>query len=266
MIKKYLCFAFLFFLSVGLHAQKFPTAPNPPRLVVDYTLTLLEHESDALEKKLVAFDDSTSTQISIVIIRSTDGFPIDMYSFDLAEKWGIGQKQKDNGILILVAKEDRNVWIATGYGVEGAVTDAMAKRIIEQVIIPNFRANKFYIGLDEASTILMSLLQGEFDANELPEESAVGMPWAPIFMILLFILFVLFLKYRQVKKYAIVNEIPFWTAWHILNAANAQQRGRWDDFRGGRGPFGGGGMGGSGGGFGGFGGGSFGGGGAGGSW
>lgn len=248
-------------------AQNFPKQLDPPKLVSDYTLTLQPQETQALENKLLAYEDSTSTQIAIVIIRTTDGYPIDEYSFELGEAWGIGS-QKDNGLLILIAKEDRDMWIATGYGVEGAVTDAMAGRIYRNILVPNFRENKFYKGLDQATDVIIKLLDGEFKNDDLPEKNSGSSTWSPLLLIILFILLVLFLKFRQVKNYAVLNELPFWTAWHILNAANAQQRGKWDDFRGGRGPFGGGGgmSGSSGGGFGGFGGGSFGGGGAGGSW
>lgn len=265
MIKTVIGIILLGFLALPISAQNFPSQPDPPRLVFDATLTLAQYELDQLESKLVAYNDSTSTQIAIVIIRSTDGYPIDEYSFELAEKWGIGQSNRNNGILILIAKEDRKIWIATGYGVEGAVPDALAKRIVNQVIRPNFRADKYYEGLNEATDILIALLQGEYTADDLPKEKSGKSSWFPLLMILLFLFLIAFLKYRQVNRYSIINDVPFWTAWHILNAANAQQRGKWDDFRGGRGPFGGGGSSG-GGGFGGFGGGSFGGGGAGGSW
>ena len=264
MIKSAVGIFMLGFLALSISAQNFPAQPNPPRLVYDATLTLAQYEIEQLESKLVAYNDSTSTQISIVIIRSTDEYPIDEYSFELAEKWGIGQKDRSNGILILIAKDDRKIAIATGYGVEGAVPDALAKRIINQIIRPNFRADKYYKGLDEATNILIGLLQGEYSADDLPKDKKSNSSWFPLLMILLFLILVAFLKYRQVKRYSLINDVSFWTAWHILNAANAQQRGRWDDFRGGRGPFGGGGS--SGGGFGGFGGGSFGGGGASGSW
>lgn len=264
MIKSVISLVLISFLTLTSSAQNFPAQPNPPRLVYDATLTLAQHEVEQLESKLVAYNDSTSTQIAIVIIRSTDEYPIDEYSFELAEKWGIGQKNRNNGILILVAKDDRKIAIATGYGVEGAVPDALAKRIINQIIRPNFRTDKYYQGLDEASNILIGLLQGEYTADDLPEDASKEITWLPIIMILLFLMLIVFTKYRQVKRYSITNDVSFWTAWHILNAANAQQRGRWDDFRGGRGPFGGRSSGG--GGFGGFGGGSFGGGGASGSW
>ncbi|NNM15844.1 MAG: TPM domain-containing protein [Bacteroidia bacterium] len=258
---QFLCFTVLAF---SVQAQNFPVQPDPPKLVVDYAIALSTYEAQLLEQKLVAYNDSTSTQISIVIIKSTDGYPIDMYSFELGERWGIGQKNKDNGVLILVAKDDRKIAIATGYGAEGAVPDALAKRIINQVIRPNFRAENYYKGLDESTDIIIALLNGEYSADDIPEKTSEQTTWLPLIMILLFLFLIIFTKYRQVKNYSVLNEIPFWTAWHILNAANAQQRGRWDDFRGGRGPFGGGG--GSGGGFGGFGGGSFGGGGASGGW
>ena len=111
---------FIFLFQVGLgFAQDFPAVPNPPRLVTDFTSTLSATEVGQLEQKLVAYSDSTSTQVSIVLLHSVGPYDIADYAFQLGEKWGIGGKGKDNGILILAAMEDRKIFIATGRGMEG---------------------------------------------------------------------------------------------------------------------------------------------------
>lgn len=242
-------------------AREFPPAPNPPRLVNDFTGTLSQSELQSLESKLTAYNDSTSTQIAIVVLSTTYDFPISQYAFQLGEKWGIGQKGKNNGALILVAKDDREVFIATGYGLEGALPDALAKRIVELQIVPAFKQGQFYRGLNEATDTMMKLASGEYTADNLK-------PRFPYELVIIFSVFALifllsiYAGYRKAKKYAMTNGVDLATAWQMINAARRVQSGSWGSFTSGRGSFGGG----SSHGFGGFGGGSFGGGGAGGRW
>ncbi|MBL0340408.1 MAG: TPM domain-containing protein [Bacteroidetes bacterium] len=244
-------------------SQQFPEKPNPPRLVNDFTNTLNDQEKNALEQKLLIYNDSTSTQIAIVMIRSLDGYPADDYAIQLAEKWGIGQKGTNNGVLIFIAKDDRKIFIPTGYGMEGVMPDGLVKRIIENDIKPSFREGKYYEGLDRATDSMFRLAAGEYKA-EPKKKQKESPPLAFIIGILLFISLFLWMKVRSVKQYSLVNNITFWAAWALLNQATRTHRGSWGGFSGGGGSSWGGGS--SGGGFGGFGGGSFGGGGAGGSW
>ena len=261
------------FTFVAIKAQKFPAKPTPPRIVNDFAGILSAQEEQSLENKLVAFDDTTSTQIAIVILSSLNDYAPDYdiadYADRLAEDWGIGQEGKDNGILILAGIKDRKVTIRSGYGLEGAIPDAFAKRIIENDIVPAFRQQKYYAGLDNATNRLMSYSAGEYEAEDKGNENYQ----APAFIFIIFILIIILLfvfRISGVKKYATINNIPFWVAWTMLNEVHRQHRGKYKDFSSGRGIFGGGsGFGGSSrgsGGFGGFGGGSFGGGGASGSW
>ncbi|MGI8893194.1 MAG: TPM domain-containing protein [Bacteroidia bacterium] len=264
---------FLFFLiSLASKAQRFPDQPNPPRIVNDYIDVLSAEEKQRLEDKLVAFSDTSSTQIAIVIISSVKdyapGYDIGDYGDRLAQKWGIGQTGKDNGILILAAIDDRKFTIRSGYGLEGAVPDAFARRIIDNDIIPSFRLGNYYVGLDKATDRLMTYSAGEYEAENRGQENYKAPSF--IFIIFIFIIVLLFVfRIGGGRKYATINNIPFWTAWTLLNEVHRQHRGKYKDFSSGRGVFGGGGFGGSSGrsgGFGGFGGGSFGGGGASGSW
>lgn len=244
-----------------LHAQKLPPKPEPPRLVNDFTNTLSSSEADRLENKLVAFNDSTSTQIAVVIIRTLDGYPISDYAFQLGEAWGIGQAKNNNGALLLIAMEDRELFIATGYGLEGALPDARAKRIVETDIKPFFKQEQYYAGIDKGTDQMIAAVKGEYKEPVKRKNKERGLPLFAIIIIFFVIMFLA--RIFGAKQHARVNNIPFWTAWMLLNAARRKSNrsgGSWGG--GGFGGFGGGG----GGGFGGFGGGSFGGGGAGGKW
>ena len=114
-MNKYLLILFLLVFGT-LKAVEFPPSPNPPRLVNDFTNTLSPRETEALEEKLLRFNDTTSTQIAVVIVNTIDGYPLESYAFELGEKWGIGNKGKNNGALLLVVLQDRKLFIATGYG------------------------------------------------------------------------------------------------------------------------------------------------------
>lgn len=260
-MKKLAALFLLWILSTTIiNAQNLPPRPDPPKLVNDFTGTLSTSESQMLEEKLVAYDDSTSTQIAIVILKTLDGYPIEDYAFALGDAWGIGRKQKDNGVLILIAIEDRDIFVATGYGMEGVMPDGLVKRIIENDIKPNFKAGQYYQGLDEATDSMFKLAAGEYTGEP---RSDLKENWPFFFVIGFFILmFVLILwaKAKSARAYSALNDIPFWTAWNLLNQTRRSHHGSWGGFSGGSS------WGGGGGGFGGFGGGSFGGGGAGGSW
>lgn len=261
-----LLFIFLIALPISVFSQNYPAKSN--QLVSDFTNTLSAADVQSLESKLVAYDRETSVQIAIVIIQTLDGHEISDYAFGLGEKWGIGRSGKDNGALILVSIDDRKMWIATGYGLEATLTDAMCKRIIENEMKPNFRNGNFAGGLAAASDAIILATKGEYQGQGGGEGN--GDQPGPIgFVIMVIVVFAIIwgVKALQVKRYARVNHLGFWAAWALLNSVSRSHSGSYRSFTGGSGGFsGGGGFGGGGGGFGGFGGGSFGGGGAGGSW
>ena len=240
-------------------AQTFPEKPNT--LVNDYTNTLSADQVSQLEHKLVAFDDSTSTQIAVVIIKSLEGNDIADYASRLGEKWGVGRDKKNNGVMLLVALDDRKVTIQTGYGVEGALPDAIARRIIENEIKPGFKSGDYYAGLDRGTDAIISYTKGEYK-NEDPKKAAgkKGIPFGLIFIIIIVIIISISRKGGGGGASVIGGggSSPLW--WMLLGSQMGGRGGRNDG--GGFGGFSGGG----GGGFGGFGGGSFGGGGASGSW
>ncbi len=248
--------------TMMVFGQDFPAQPN--QLVNDYTNTLSTEQVQRLERKLVAFDDSTSTQIAVVIMQSTGRYDIADYGVRLAQRWGIGGKEHNNGILLLVALGDRAVTIQTGYGVEGAVPDAIAYRIIENEIKPAFRQADYFTGIDRATDALMAYTKGEYTAppREDGEGGAIGS-----FVLLFIIIIVLVALFGRggggkgggkVMDGRGASDVLWWT---LLSGMGRGGRG---------GGFGGGSFGGGGGfgggGFGGFGGGGFGGGGASGRW
>lgn len=256
--------ALLFLTVLSLPAQEFPEKPNPPRLVNDYVEFLKTNEINALENKLVQFNNETSTQIAIVIVKSLHGYDKAEYAAILGEKWGVGQKGKDNGILMLIkpkyGNERGQVFIATGYGVEGAVPDAIAKRIVEKEIIPNFENGSFYQGIDAAVNTMIELTKGEYTAEEYASSGNIGTIVGPFIFLLIFIVFSIIARLRRARHYSLGHDVSFWTALWLASSATRSSRSGWSSFSSGSGSFGGGG------GFGGFGGGGFGGGGAGGSW
>jgi len=193
-------------MLVQLHAQQLPSKPSPPKLVNDFASLLSASEVEKLEDKLVAFDDSTSTQIAIVTLATIDGNPISTFAHDLLTTWGIGQAKKDNGILILVTTEPKNreIAIAVGYGLEPYITDALSKRIIENELIPKFKQEKYFEGLNAASDVLIAYAQGNFSNNKnlKKNDNAYSGGWMPswVFIVMIILLIILFSNNSKGKK------------------------------------------------------------------
>ncbi len=168
----------VFSLSLRSSGQDFPDKPFPPRLVNDFAGILNSFEENSLENKLVAFNDSTSTQISVVTVSDLKGYDVADYAHRLAESWGIGQRGLDNGILILVKPriDDSmgHVTIAPGYGLEGAIPDLVCSQIIDNEMIPAFRQGDYIGGIDKATDVLMKLASG--DSLLMSMEILVVMP------------------------------------------------------------------------------------------
>ncbi len=263
-----LCIVLVSFTNIMLAQGKnyLPPMPNPPRLVNDLAGMLTPAQIDNLENKLKTFNDSTTNEIAIVTVNNLADRDVSEYANELYRAWGIGSKKNNNGVLVLIAKDDRKSRIEVGYGLEGALPDLIANEIIQFDITPNFRAGNYYNGLDAATDNIIAATKHEYqaDPNMQVETDASGIPVIAILLFLL--LFFIFLRAMQRRN-------------HKYYMSGRGQRG-WDN-----GPFGGGFMGGGGfvggggffdggdsgggfggGGFGGFGGGSSGGGGASGSW
>lgn len=193
----FLFFRFLIFLlafSFTLQAQDnpaLPERPNPPRLVNDLAGALQPGEREQLERKLDTYNDSTSSQITIVIVKTTEPYPIGDYAFQIGRKWGVGQKGKNNGLVLCWATETRKVFIATGYGLEGAIPDAIAKRIVNETLLPYFKQGQYYTGLDAATTEIIQRAKGEYkgDPQQDTDDGGSWIFWVIIGIIILTIIF-----------------------------------------------------------------------------
>lgn len=250
---------------ISYSAAEIPERPNPPRLVNDFAQILSKTEYNQLEGSLEQFARETSTQIVVVTVNDLEGNDPGDYSFKLGEKWGVGQKGKDNGIVILLKPKQGNnkgqIFIATGYGLEGVLPDAVVNgTVIDNEMIPHFKENNYYKGLVSGIKVITDITRGEYTAEYYQQNSksdkAGGIP-ALIFMILFFVVFPI-LRGRRRRFYSPGSSLPFWLAMGMMSGRGSHH-GSFNNFSSGSGGFGGGG-------FGGFGGGGFGGGGAGGSW
>ncbi|HVB49040.1 MAG TPA: YgcG family protein [Burkholderiales bacterium] len=148
--------------------------PVPPleARVTDLTGTLSAQQKSALENRLAAFEAKKGSQIAVLIVPTTKPETIEQYSIRVAGKWKLGRKGVDDGVLLLVAKDDHAVRIEVGYGLEGAIPDAIAWRVINEIIVPRFRAGDFYGGVSSGVDALAKLIQGE----PLPAPPAVRAP------------------------------------------------------------------------------------------
>ncbi len=246
----------VFLMSIALvsFAQtELPQKPSIETSVYDHANLLTVSQKNALEQKLINYADTTSTQIVVATIHSLEGRNINLYAAEWAHTWGIGQANKDNGVLFLIAKDDRKMAIQVGYGLEHLLTDAMSKRIIELVIAPQFKKGDYYNGINAGTTAMMDVLSGSYKADETMESGSI---WPFLIFLLFFILIIIIISkankgntgggYRNTSGPIIFT--------------NSGRTGGFGGGFGGGGSFGGGGFGG------GFGGGGFGGGGASGGW
>jgi uncharacterized protein len=265
MFKKLLIFSCLLLAGLFSFAQDFPEKSTT--LVTDYTNTLSADEKQRLENKLVAFDDSTSIQIAVVMLRSIGDYDVNEYATELGRRWGVGHQGKNNGIVVLVAKDDRKLSIQTGYGLEGALPDVITQQIRVKEMNPRFKEGDFYGGLDAGTEAIIKYTKGEYKADAKPARvKNTGKGGSPIGIIVVIVIIILIAIFRKggggggqvIGRRGSAS--PFWwlLAGSMLSGGN-NRGGGWGGFSGGGGGSGGGG-------FGGFGGGSFGGGGSGGSW
>lgn len=249
--------------ALPLSAAHFPCDLEPPargqqdRLLWSYAPLLTATEERRIDARLTAFARETSNQVLVLIVDTLCGEEAADLAFAVGERWGIGQKDFNNGIVILIkptgGSGSRRVVIATGYGLEGAIPDATCRRILDDELLPRFKQGAYAAGIESALDVLFALAKGEYDHASYDR---VRVPWGALLVgLVLLIVFVLATR-KRARTYARTNGIDFWTAFWLLNQMG-RRHGGWSGGRGGG--FGGGG-------FGGFGGGGFGGGGAGGRW
>lgn len=253
------------FFNTALMAQDLPERPK--RLVNDYAGLLNSQEVNYLERKLVNYNDTTSTQITVLIVNSLNGYDIVDYAQRVGQKWGAGQKGKDNGVIIVIkpktASGKGEVNIDVGYGLEPIIPDITAQRIIDNEMIPHFKNDDYIGGLDAATNVIIALAAGQFSADEYNKGNGGGSAGGFFIPIIVLIIVISMINRRRRGTYSTGaggSSLPLWTALWLGSTMGRGHGGSWNNFNSGSGGFGGGG------GFGGFGGGGFGGGGASGSW
>jgi uncharacterized protein len=252
----------LVFSTGEIKAQELPVPSEPMGWVNDYANVFSRSEVESLSRKLNVFQYNNSTQIFVITIDKNNGYSLSTLGPMIGEKWEVGQKGKDNGLIILIDKKARDVFITTGYGLEEYIPDAIAKRIVVNEIIPAFKQGDYYGGVNAATDVMISLLEGKFTPDEYRKQSGssnVGSSIGGIiFMLIMFFSF-FGSRRRSVGAGGRRSNLPLWIALGMMSGSRSS--GSFGNFSSGSGGFGGG--------FGGFtggGGGSFGGGGAGGSW
>ncbi len=263
MINKFTSLVLFICLSFSVLAQ-LPSPKSPPRLYNNFsTVQLLSPSEEAeIEEQLEKFEAETSNEIAIIVVDDLKGYEPWEYAVEIGEKWGVGKKNEDNGIVLLIkpTKTDggRKTFIAVGRGLEGAIPDLTTNEIIENEILPNFKQDNYFQGIKQAVDVLSKLSKGEYNSKQYSKKNKKEIGFFGGLMLVVLIIIIVLVLIRKGGRggggglgSSIASGI-FWGS--IANGG----------FGGGRGGFGVGASGG--GGFGGFGGGSFGGGGSGGSW
>jgi uncharacterized protein len=256
-LKLLVCF---FITSISFAQFTIPEKPSLQTSVYDYANVLSAAEKSQLEEKLIKYADSTSTQIVVITIESLKGEDIGILTPKWGQTWGIGGSQKnDNGVIILLAKAERKIWISAGYGLEDRLTAGIGGEITRNIIIPEFKAGSYYNGLDKGTSAIIDVFKGKYK-GERKQNKKKDIPVIPIIIIVVIILVLISRSKKNGGNSGNSGSGPSLLDVIILSSLG---RGGFGGGSSGGGGFGGGGGGGFGGGFGG---GGFSGGGSGGSW
>jgi len=201
-LSKFGAIIFCVVLPICLFAQPpVPAKPNPPRLVNDFAGFLSPAEAAQLENTLVAYNDSSSSQVTIITVNDLGDYAIEDWALEFGRKWGIGRKGKNNGVVILASKNPRKINISPGYGLEGALPDAICKRIEVQKMVPNFRTGNYYQGFASAVESIRGTIKGEFVNDQPPTNSGSNLGFT-IFLIFLVCVVVFFIFVANSRRYS----------------------------------------------------------------
>lgn len=163
------------FLQVAVYAQfDIPKKPAKQTSVYDYASVLNDSEKSQLEQKLVKYSDTTTTQIVVVTIETLRGESIGQLTPKWAHEWGIGQADTDNGVLILLAEKEREIWISPGYGVDSKLTAGVLGELTRNVIIPEFKSGSYYRGLDKGTSAIFEILNGTYEGERKSGQKVGG--------------------------------------------------------------------------------------------
>ncbi|WP_396155372.1 TPM domain-containing protein [Flavobacterium macrobrachii] len=180
---------FLLFTSLSGFSQfTIPEIPKFQTSVYDYAKVLSPNEKIQLEEKLIRYSDSTTTQIVVITIESLKGEDIGILTPKWGQTWGIGGSEKnDNGVIILLAKEERKIWISAGYGLEDRLTAGIGGEITRNIIIPEFKAGSFYRGLDKGADAIFDVFKGKYKGTRKKDKQG-DFPIFPIIIVIIILL------------------------------------------------------------------------------
>jgi uncharacterized protein len=238
--------------QLGFSQFTIPKKPDFQTSVYDYAKLLSDAEKSQLEAKLIRYSDSTTTQIVVVTVETINGEDIGLLAPKWGHEWGVGQAKEDNGVFILLAKQERKIWIAPGYGVDDRLVAGITGEIVRDIIIPEFKAGSYYNGLDKGADAIFDVLKGKYKGSR--KENDDSFPPILIFVIIVVIILLLASKNKGGNS-GNRSGGPSLLDIIILSNMGRSSGGGFGGSSGGGGGFGGG-----------FGGGGFSGGGAGGSW
>ncbi len=173
------------FASQSALALAIPSVPTSSP-IVDQTNTLIPSQISILSKTIAAERTASSNQIAVLMVSSLEGQSIEDFSIAVARSWGIGTKEKSNGVLLVIAKDDRKIRIEVGYGLEGALTDAQAGRIIKNDITPDFKKGDYYGGISSGVTKIIQSIHGEYVSSYTASDDGIG-NYVDLLFFLLFI-------------------------------------------------------------------------------
>ncbi|MEI8279974.1 MAG: TPM domain-containing protein [Bacteroidota bacterium] len=194
-----ICILFvLVHLSAIADDKVFPPKPEPPRLVNDLANMMSGSEQNQLEQKLVEYERNSSTQITIVTITSLGEYDVSDYAIKLGKLWGIGQQGKNNGVLVLVSKNEHKINISTGKGLEGALPDITCNHIILEEIRPAFKSGNYFQGLSKGADAIIAASKGEYKADDKDKHDRRGGPGSgrTALIIIVLVIYMIFRIFR----------------------------------------------------------------------
>jgi len=254
---------FISFLFALLSHAEIVQKPSVERLVNDFANIINPDIETALEDSLSRYARRTSTQITIVTVNDLDGYDVADYAYRVGQSWGVGQKGKNNGVVILVKPKLSNndkgrAFIAPGYGLEGVLPDVTCSHIVRDFMIPHFQTNDYSMGIAAGAIAVMKACEGEFEGSDTDDDTETIVAVLFFFIMIIIAIVVIFNEDKRGNNGHMTFGGGMSDAAFLSYILGSSRNSGWGSFSGGSGSFGGG--------FGGFGGGSFGGGGGGGSW
>jgi len=234
---KILTVLFLFSFISGIFGADIPVLKHR---VTDQCHLLSPREQQVLEEKLYNFETQTSTQVAVLIIPTTGRMSIEQYSIQVVEKWQLGQKGKDNGVLLVISIDDKRVRIEVGYGLEGVLTDLISSSIIRNEIAPHFRTGNFYRGIDAGISSIFQASQNAYRASPARRNRSSHQTGSPIGSLIVFVIFIIFMLSGRKRRRGL---LWFLVATNMFRSGGGSYGGGggFGSFGGGGGGFGGGG-------------------------